>query len=216
MSKPLSASMLKLLDRRLTSYEAQFEGSPGQKYINGRGLSNETARYFRLGWTGNPEPEDSHLSNRVTIPYLKPAATTSIRYRAIDPGAKPKIQGLTGIAAKQLYNTRALYGSDEVFICEGEIDTMTMHQAGFAAVGVAGVSNWDPAWKRIFRMRKVIVVADNDDAGQGEGLAREIQSVLNDCSMLALPEGHDLNSYYCAEGEDALQDLVARHIRKIG
>jgi len=215
MSKPLSASMLKLLDRRLTSYEAQFEGSPGQKYINGRGLSNETARYFRLGWTGVPEPEDSHLSNRVTIPYNKPACVTSIRYRAIEPEQKPKIQGLTGIAAKQLFNTSALYGSDEVFICEGEIDAMTMTQAGYAAVGVAGVSNWDPAWARIFRMRKVIVVADNDDAGQGEGLAREIQSVINDCSMLALPDGHDLNSFYCESGEEALHDLVSRHLARI-
>lgn len=212
--KPLSDFVKRSLVEKVEAYEAQWEGSPGQKYISDRGLSSETARFFRLGWTGSPLPEDRHVSDRVAIPYLRQVGPTSVRFRATKPDQTPKIQGVAGIPAKQLFNVSALWTTETVFICEGEIDAMTVHQMGLPAVGVAGVSNWDKAWFRVFMNHRCVVLADNDDNGQGQGLAQEIQQTIRDCSTLVLPHGHDVNSFYNEVGEDALQLLIDEHLAR--
>jgi len=212
--KPLSDFTKRGLVEKLEHYEKQFPGSPGEKYITERGLSSETARFFRLGWTGDPLPEDRHLSDRVAIPYLRQVGPTAVRYRAIRENQTPKIQGIAGIPAKQLFNAGALWSTETLFICEGEIDAMTVHQMGLPAVGVAGVSNWDKAWFRVFTNHRCVVLADNDDNGQGQGLAEEIQKTIRDCSTLVLPSGHDVNSFYTEVGEDALGYLIDEHLAR--
>jgi twinkle protein len=100
-------------------------------------------------------------------------------------------------------------GGKRVVICEGEIDTLTVAQAGYdnykkhyPVVGVASSSNLKPvlaarAWLRTFE--EVVIFFDNDEAGEkatkdvvkivGHDKARVVSISLNDANELFLKEG---------------------------
>lgn len=207
--RPPTDSMRKLLEEAATRYQDQLMGSEGQTYLHGRGLSNETIENFRLGYVADPLDEHRHLKGRVAIPYLTQSGVVSMRFREVPPmdtGAKYK--GWTGIPSKMLFNVSDLWTIETVYITEGEIDAITAHQAGLKAVGVAGVTNWDSDWWRIFRNRSVVILADNDDKGQGAGMAAEIMEVVRDSRLVMMPSGHDVSSFVQENGPEALHARI--------
>lgn len=207
--RPPSDSTRKLLNEAVDRYQDQLMGSVGQTYLHDRGLSNETIENFRLGFVADPLDEHRHLKGRITIPYLTQSGAVSMRFREVPPmdsGAKYK--GWAGISAKLLFNVSDLWTIDTVYITEGEIDCMTAHQAGLRSVGVAGVSNWDKNWWRVFRNRSVVILADNDDKGQGAGMAEEIMESIRDSRVVMMPSGHDVSSFVQENGPQALLDRI--------
>lgn len=216
MFQPPSQFMKDSLEALTKEYESKMNGSNIQSYLLDRGITNETQTHFRLGAVVNPSNDDQkQYEDRLAIPYVTPSGVTSIRYRVVPPReSKQKYLGLPGLTSVKLFNVRALNTIDRIFICEGEIDTMTAHQAGLAAVGVAGVSNWNKDWWRIFQNRRVTVLADNDDKGQGVQFAEEIVSSLKDSDYIKMPAGHDVNSLVCSEGEQALHNLIEEKDKK--
>jgi len=192
-------------------------GSPAEEYLLSRGLSSETVESFRLGYIDDRSalPEHRHLRGRLAIPYLTKSGVVSMRFRVIPPDEdKAKYKGWQGIPAKCLFNVNDLWTTEPIFICEGEIDAITAHQAGLHAVGVAGVSNWDSNWWRIFRNRTVVILADSDDNGQGVGMAEMIMETVRDSSLVAMPSGHDVNSYVRAAGPEALLALINERLHR--
>lgn len=208
--QPPSEFMRASLEAATREYESKMNGSNIQSYLLDRGISNETQTHFRLGAVESPSNHDHDQYNgRLAIPYVTPSGVVGMRFRVVPPTESDrKYLGIAGQPAKRLFNTRALNTTERVFICEGEIDTMTAHQAGLHAVGVAGVKNWNKDWWRIFRNRRVTVLADNDDAGQGVAFAEEIIASLRDADYVKMPTGHDVNSLVTSEGQDALLALI--------
>lgn len=197
-------------------YQSQLVGSPAETYLRRRGISSATAESFRLGFVGGHSlPEHRHVRDRLVIPYLTRSGVTGMRFRVVPPDEhKAKYMGWSGISSVKLFNPNDLWTTETVFICEGEIDAMTAHQAGLKAVGVAGVTNWDKNWWRIFRNRNVVILADSDDKGQGVGLAQEIMEVVRDSSLVAMPSGHDVSSFVQDAGEQALLDLIDERLKR--
>lgn len=207
--------MRKSLEEAATMYQAQLAGSPGEAYLLSRGLSRETVAAFRLGFVGSHHlPEHRNLRGRITIPYITKSGITSMRFRIVPPDTdNAKYKGWQGITAKKIFNVNDLWTTSTLFICEGEIDAMTAHQAGLPAVGIAGVSNWDPKWWRIFRNRTVAILADSDDKGQGVGLAETIMESVRDSMMIPMPSGHDVSSYVHDMGTGAFLDLIEERMK---
>jgi len=204
--------MRKSLAEAMGRYVAQMPGTRAEQYLTDRGLSNEVVQHFGLGVVANPLPEHQNYKGRLAIPYLTPSGVVAMRFRIVPPEESDrKYLGVAGVSAKKLFNTRDLLNTERIFICEGEIDTMTAHQVGLKAVGVAGVSNWNSDWWRIFRNRRVTVLADADDKGQGKNFAEEICAGLADCDMITMPAGYDVNSLVAQQGSEALLDLIAKH-----
>jgi DNA primase len=185
------------------------------QYLLDRGLSKETAEYFRLGAVRDPLPTEQSYRNRLSIPYQTKSGIVSLRFRVLPPKeSDSKYLGYSGISAKKLFNTLDLYTDKPVYICEGEVDTMTAHQVGLNAVGVAGVSNWDPNWWRIFVNRKVFVLADNDDNGQGLVFAQGIEASLKNVTVVLMESGHDVNSLVNSRGAAGLLELIKESDKK--
>ena len=211
-TKPPSDFMRKSLAEAMGRYVSQMPGSRAEAYLAERGLSNETQEFFQIGVVANPLPEHQNYKGRLAIPYITPSGIVAMRFRIVPPDESDrKYLGIAGVSAKKLFNTRDLMNTERVFICEGEIDAMTAHQVGLKAVGVAGVSNWNNDWWRIFRNRRVTVLADNDDKGQGKNFAEEICQSLSDCDTIVMPTGHDVNSLVMKHGPDALLQLIQKH-----
>jgi DNA primase len=215
-----SLSTKKFLDETSKTYEERLPGSVAEKYLLNRGITNEAMTYFRLGYVGSdPSPGHEFMERRLSIPYITPTGIVQIRFRAIpedgipgNPEVSPKMLSVAN-SGTMLYNTRDLLDSNPtVAICEGEPDTWSARMLGIPAVGIPGAKAWEKIKnvRRAFRFRKVIILADNDDKGEGLELAQTIQADIRNARIILMPEGHDVNSFVRDNGLDALKSMIRK------
>ena len=118
--------------------------------------------------------------------------------RAIDPDAKPKELSLAGHIPLP-YNARVLDGEPgQIYLCEGVIDTLTLIEQGFPAVGAPGAANFKASWAPLFRNKTVHVAFDPDAPGES-GAARAIERLRAmeiEARRLTPPPGLDLNDWF--------------------
>lgn len=108
-----------------------------------------------------------------------------------------------------MYNVGVLTSTQDVIaICEGEFDTMSAQQAGIPAVGIPGANSWNHVFARAFKFRKVVILADNDDHGEGMKFAEQVQADVRGARIVLMDAGHDVNSFMVEYGEEALRDKV--------
>ncbi|GGP72212.1 toprim domain-containing protein [Streptomyces melanogenes] len=209
---PPSKQRIAFLDQAAASYHKQLEGSPAAEYLKKRGLSQDSVRYFRLGYVGNPVSGHERYSGLLAIPYINRQGVIAIRFRCIaDHDCKTidkhsKYTREPGDDAK-LYNILALtLPVTRLAICEGEIDTITAWQAGFpAVVGTAGAQNWKPIFNRLISgYVEVITLADGDVAGLK--LADVIAEKNEHATTRQMPNKSDVNQYYRDHGQEALRE----------
>jgi DNA primase len=197
----LSSSQRELLERATLSYEGNLESV--LPYLTGRGITEETARTFRLGFVNEPEVGHEPYIGKLAIPYITPTGIVDIRFRSLN-GDGPKYLSRPG-ANTHIYNITALNSDgDTLVVCEGELDTVIATQAGFKAVGLPGANNWKPFYSRVLAdWNKVLLFCDGDNAGRemAKGISRELENVFS----IFMPEGQDVNDVYLAEGADGLR-----------
>lgn len=205
-------SMKELLANRQMEYAQQLPGSPAEDYLLSRGITKQAMDFFGLGYVGIPMKDDQRHAGRVTIPYFTRSGVVQMRSMSVEvDGVRPEPKMLPWFLGDKLrlYNTTALSGTvPEVFLCEGEMDTIVAWQLGLYAVGVPGVKNWKKLYTRIFRYRKVTILADNDDQGQGLKMAEDIAKQLEGAAIVKMDPGHDLNSLYQAKGPEYILKLI--------
>ena len=136
----LSKSQRELLARATENYERNLvEIVP---YLQSRGITEQTARMFRLGFVKDPEIGHEPYVGKLAIPYLTPSGVIDIRFRSLNNDGGPKYMSRPG-ATTHIFNISALNNdADCLAICEGELDTVVATQAGFNAVGLLGANNW--------------------------------------------------------------------------
>src|SRR4030095_14899140 len=206
----LSSSERKSLVDRVLKYHDQLkspDGAPLLEYLTvERQLSQETIDRFLLGAAVSPDVLDDDAKGMISIPYTTPNGPVARRSRRPphkESGPKywqPKGSGLT------IFNTPAFFASeDTIAITEGEMDCITLVQAGIPAVGIPGASAWEAHFPLLFEgYSSVIICADNDDTGAGKKFAAKVAQNVPGPQVLLMPEGHDVNSYYCEFGRQAL------------
>lgn len=208
----------KLLEASTEHYQDVLSTSElGLTYLKMRGLTNETIHSFRLGLVENPLPESGHdfMMGRISIPYITQTGVVQIRFRAVpftglpgDPEPSPKMKGEPGIHTT-IYNAVQLVQDTEIVcVCEGEFDTISAVQAGLPAIGIPGAQSWQAVYARALRYRKVIILADNDDHGEGMKFAEKVQSDVRGARIKRMPEGMDVNNYLVEFGEEKLREFV--------
>lgn len=185
------------------------------EFLGRRGLTIEDASLYRLGVVSDDAGLESRpYRGRLSIPYLTRAGVRDIRYRCMkDHNCKENgcMKYLSRAnATPLLYNVSALWrAGDEVAICEGEIDAMTMDlYSGVPAVGVPGVHLWKDHFARLFYdFDRVLVVGDGDDAG--DEFAKFVCSKLDNAYPVPMPRGMDVNEMLTTMGPQAVEQLAA-------
>ena len=129
-----------------------------QAYLTLRGLSNETAARYWIGY----DPATGFL--------IIPAASSFYIARNTDPAAKMRYKNPTG-APIELFNSKALYNdaARPVFIVEGAINALSIIEAGGEAVALNSASNTRKLLDQIKSKRTrctLILCLDKDDAGR--------------------------------------------------
>lgn len=148
------------LETSTAKYEKSL--SLASTYLAGRGITEETARRFRLGYVDDPADD---FRECVCIPYLRRSVgVASQRFRRTNDSVRPKYLGRTGVASG-LFHVEAFFGdNDFIVITEGEFDAIILDQLGIPATGVPGATSWKPHYRRLFEdFERVYVFRDNDD-----------------------------------------------------
>jgi len=110
---------------------------------------------------------------------------------------------------RTLYNLPAITKADQVLIVEGEKDVETARKLGFAATtNPLGATKWLPKYSKLLAGKNVIVVPDNDAAGDKH--RKVVLQALCVCSshpesikVVQLPTGKDLTEWVEAGGSAA-------------
>jgi DNA primase len=210
----LSHSERKSLVERVWKYHEQLKSPDGGRLFayltEERKLSLATIDKFLLGAAVSPDVLDEEARGMLSIPYITPNGPVALRFRRPpqrENGPKywqPEGSGLT------IFNTPAFFESEErITITEGEMDCMTLVEAGIPAVGIPGASAWKPHYELLFEgYERVTICADNDDSGAGRKFAAKIAQRVPGPEVILMPEGHDVNSYFCEVGRAGLREYL--------
>ena len=136
----------------------RLPGSPGEKYLAGRGFTQKTMKEFMLGY--NPE------KNEITIPYSRKCDYYCTR--RIDPAAQVKHWKPAGVDSV-LFNAQALRQSRPCFVVESPLCAISIMQEGGVAVAISGASNLGLLLKELAEAKErplLILALDNDPVGK--------------------------------------------------
>jgi DNA primase len=140
-----------------------------------------------------------YYRHRLLFPYFdRNGKPVYLQARGIENDVKPKELSMAG-PIPMPYNVRLLDGEPgQIYLCEGIIDTLTLLEQGFPAVGVPGAANFKPAWAALFKGKSVHVAFDPDAPGEN-GAARAIDLLKRggiEARKFAPPPGLDLKDWF--------------------
>ena len=168
---PQSAEELPDFTGYYKSCKEHISDPAAQAYLSFRGLSNETAARYWLGY----DPATGFM--------IIPAAKSFYLARNTDSAAKMRYKNPAGVPI-ELFNKAALYNdaARPVFIVEGAIDALSIIEAGGEAVALNSTSNTRKLLEQIRTQRTrstLIICLDNDDAGKkaAAALAQGLQEL---------------------------------------
>lgn len=98
---------------------------------------------------------------------------------------------------------------EPLYVCEGEIDCLSLWQCGRYAIGIPGARSWRAEWCERWGALDVIVLLDGDDDGTGEDMGR---AILRDYrSRYGTGEGSiQLHLWQGGDTNDAIDSLEER------
>ena len=152
-------------------------------YLEGRGISKETAARMPIGWHAGWV----YFFSDDTNPAQWEARNTNP-----NAGKGDRYLKATGVEVKTFWGEKALHGMKPVFVTEGIMDALSLSEAGINAVALGGVSNAARFTRKAAGCPlPIIAVLDNDEAGN------KATAVLVDAGAVdgrdVLGESHDAN-----------------------
>ena len=200
---------------------AALAGSPAEEYMQRRGISRETAASFWLGYdpafSTYEEAEEGQRSFSTWRALIIPTGRGSYIARNIDPPRPPeKKNRYRKKGASVIYNAGTLYSAKKpVFVVEGELDALSVIEAGGRALALGSTSNYK---QLIDQLRKqpvpqpLILALDADPSGQEaeNRLAEELQALGAPFYRYSLyAAAKDANEALTADREGFMAEIAA-------
>lgn len=177
-----------------------------------RGISNNTLLRFKITQSVEWMYKAQSEIPVVCFNYYRDDELVNIKFRG-----KDKDFSLVKGAELILYNLDAIKDTDIAVIVEGEIDCLSMYEAGIyncvsVPNGAAKTNNLtyiDNCIEYLLNKKKIIIAVDNDEIGikLKEELARRLD--IDRCFYLQYPEDcKDANDILIKYGKQSLKELV--------
>jgi len=209
----LDPSLMGWLSETAEQYAASLPNSPAASYLESRGISAGVAATFQLGYVEAPATGHESYRGMLSIPYNTVRGTTGFKFRRLSNDGTRYLNP-TG-SRTDIYNVTALLKyTPTIVVCEGEIDTITVHGVvGVPAVGVPGVQNWRRHFPRLFDgIQRIWVLGDNDEkvdgSNPGQEFAKRVCEELPQAVNVMLPPGMDANQMLVTHGPQSLRELL--------
>lgn len=183
------------------------------KFFQSRMINQETLNHFKITSSNRFFPQINTSGESINFNYFRNNELINVKYR----GPKKSFMMYKG-AELIFYNIDSMKNSDEIIIVEGEIDAMSVHQAGFS--NVISVPNGatlsdnpnleylDSSIDYFNSIKKIIIATDNDEPGRA--LRKELSRRLGShrCYMVDFGEYKDANDVLMFAGADKLKEII--------
>ena len=207
------------LDETLKEYKKPFQRIEkiDQRLIEwfeGRGISNNTLLRFNITQSVEWMPKADKETTAICFNYYRNDELVNIKYRAAQKDFK-----LEKDAELIFYNLDAIKDENTCIIVEGEIDVLSLHEAGiYNAVSVPNGANvkgnlnlsyLDNCIDYFYTKEKIIIAVDNDEPG--ERLKTELARRLGKekCKYIDFPKDcKDANDVLKLHGKQALALII--------
>lgn len=155
--------------------QARRSDPTAQGYLKSRGISDEVAGKYWLGYDAEYSTfnTDENGQNSFTKWHalIIPTGKNSYVARNMDePQAPAKKNRYRKKGASLIFNSKALYAAERpVFVTEGEIDALSIIEAGGEAVALGSTSNYMQLvnmLKEQAAKQPLVLVLDNDEEGR--------------------------------------------------
>ena len=208
--KPYEVPMISAKVRVKTSHSVlEREVECFSEYLESRGISQRTQSAYHT-WERDGVVGFPYISGRGACKAIKyrQVAHKNFYYESGDNSLKEVLFGFH-LVYEQKPST--------IFICEAEIDAMSVYEKGFVAVSLGNARISDAQVELIIKAspKTVVLALDEDEAGRitREDLKKALKGHC-DIYFVQLPEGNDINDYVTTH--DALPPLskVKNKVRK--
>jgi 5S rRNA maturation endonuclease (ribonuclease M5) len=139
----------------------------------------------------NLEDKFVFYHHHLIIPFTENNKINFLRARYLGKDGTPESYGNIGkyislhnfssnLTVKRFFNADMLKSTlkgEQIIICEGEFDTMIMHQSGYKALGVLGVSSFPMSLIHLLYDKVIVLALDNDEAGMKA--TKQIVNIFN-------------------------------------
>ena len=175
-----------------TEYFLQAHSKVGDTdYLQLRGLTADTINRFKLGYEEKfNKGTGGNVWKAIIIPTTK--YTYTVRNTDVTAGKKDRIRK---VGNNVIFNLAALSGDKPVFIVEGELDALSIIEAGGDAVALGSTANYHKLVKylqeRDISAPLIAVALDNDDDGRKttDNIIRELGEYQK-TAVITLPEAY--------------------------
>lgn len=235
--KNTQASYKFMYDVAMQYHEFLLQTPGAMRYLQGRGLNEETIKKYKLGYT------DGHvlslnwaweqelateaglinrsgyetLSHRITIPNLTESGQCDFMVGRTISADKVKYLGLR--VPKPIHGFYEIRHSPVIFLVEGQFDWLILRQWGYPAAVVGGTHISKPNLL-LLSGKRIVVIPDYDESGVGQSAAEKIAKqfgeygqVLNYSEFKTTGGKLDINSLAGTRGADiAFKVLIGEQL----
>jgi twinkle protein len=197
--------------------------SPTEKMVlwfGARFITKQTLEKFQVAHKDEWMPQAQALSSCIVFPYIKDGKPVNNKFR---DGAKNFKMEKGGELV--VFNYDGIRGKKVAVITEGEIDALSVFEAGVCddnTIGVCSVPNGaskgsqkleylDNSWEAFAGVEKIIIATDADDPGVALKAELSRRFGKHRCSDIVYPPGcKDLNEVLVKHGKDAVKACIAQ------
>jgi twinkle protein len=182
------------------------------KWFNQRGISEATIAHWKIGESKEYFPQVSKNRTAINFKYYRENKLVNIKYRDGEKNFK-MVRGAELI----FYGLDAIKEMDTIYIVEGEMDALSLHEAGIYSVcsvpngaskGNQRLEYLDNCWEYFKDKKEIILCTDNDQPGLAlrNELARRFGQYR--CKYVEFKEFKDANDVLVNKGAEVLRNQL--------
>jgi twinkle protein len=183
-----------------------------RKWFSDRGISYETLKDMKVTEGKEFMPQSGKEENTIQFNYFIGNELVNIKYR----DGRKNFKLYKG-AEKVFYNIDSIVGYEYCVIVEGEMDALSLHEAGVpnvisvpngATLGTNNLDYLDNCIDYFVDKDKIILAVDQDEAGQAlqQEFIRRLGAEV--CYLVDLEDCKDANEYLLKHGQEKLVSRI--------
>lgn len=181
-------------------------------YFKKRGISESTLIHWKVGESTEYFPQVQKKRKAINFNYHRKSELINVKYRDGEKNFK-----MVSGAELIFYGLDNIKSMDKIYIVEGEMDALSLHEAGVYSVcsvpngaskGNQRLEYLDNCWEYFDKKKEIILCTDNDEAGLmlRNELARRFGQYR--CKYVEFGEYKDANDVLVAKGAEMLRNLI--------
>ena len=185
-----------------------------EDWFKQRGISKETLKSLKVTEGNEFMPQTGKLENAIHFNYYMGGQLINIKYR----DGRKNFKLYKG-AEKVFYNIDSIIGYEYAIIVEGEMDALSLHEAGVenvvsvpngATLNNNNLDYLDNCIDYFTDKEKIIIAVDNDPAGQAlqSELVRRLGAEV--CYLVNFEDCKDPNEYLLKYGKEKLAQRITK------